>query len=205
MNILIADDHHLILEGMSNILRKLKNAAVYEARNKKHLFYHLKNDKIDILFQDILFGEDDARVFLNKIKTEYPDLKIIIISSISDMDIIQSLLKQGVHGYLLKSDSIDEILDSIDSVLNNEVYISKEIKEQQLGNSKIDAQQSIILTPREKEILHLIMEEKTIKEIARNLMISTKTVEKHRANLFIKFQARNLAGLVKKAIMEGYF
>lgn len=205
MNILIADDHHLILEGLGNILRELRNARVYEAKNKMHLMHHLREDRIDILFQDILFGNHDARNFLMEIKDKFPDLKIIIISSISELEVIESLLKQGVNGYLLKSDDLKQILEAIDVVMENEIYISSDIQEMYMGKTQIEQRSSINLTPREKEVLDLILKEKTIKEIADKLIISSKTVEKHRANLFIKFQARNIAGLVKKAVLEGYY
>ena len=105
---------------------------------------------------------------------------------------------------MLKSDDLSEILESIDAVMNGEIYVSAEIRNLALREKKLELKSKVVLTPREKEILKLILKEQTINEISEHLGISNKTVEKHRGNLFIKFQVKNVVGLVKKAIMEGY-
>lgn len=204
MNILIADDHHLVLEGLTNVLETMENVEIFQAKNKNLLLYQLRSHKIDILFQDILFGDYNAREFIKEIIKEFPSLKIIIISSISDLEVVDSLFKQGVHGYLLKSDDLSEISSSIATVMNDQIYISAEIRDLTYREKRLDIKSTVVLTPREKEVLRLILKEKTTNEIGENLNVSTKTVEKHRANLFIKFGVKNVVGLVKKAIMEGY-
>lgn len=204
MNILIADDHHLVLEGLTNVLETMENVEIFQAKNKNLLLYQLRSHKIDILFQDILFGDHNAREFIKEIIKEFPSLKIIIISSISDLEVVDSLFKQGVHGYLLKSDDLSEISSSIATVMNDQIYISAEIRDLTYREKRLDIKSTVVLTPREKEVLRLILKEKTTNEIGENLNVSTKTVEKHRANLFIKFGVKNVVGLVKKAIMEGY-
>lgn len=204
MNILIADDHHLVLEGLTNVLETMENVEIFQAKNKNLLLYQLRSHKIDILFQDILFGDHNAREFIKEIIKEFPSLKIIIISSISDLEVVDSLFKQGIHGYLLKSDDLSEISSSIATVMNDQIYISAEIRDLTYREKRLDIKSTVVLTPREKEVLRLILKEKTTNEIGDNLNVSTKTVEKHRANLFIKFGVKNVVGLVKKAIMEGY-
>lgn len=204
MNILIADDHHLVLEGLTNVLETMENVEIFQAKNKNLLLYQLRSHKIDILFQDILFGDYNAREFIKEIIKEFPSLKIIIISSISDLEVVDSLFKQGIHGYLLKSDDLSEISSSIATVMNDQIYISAEIRDLTYREKRLDIKSTVVLTPREKEVLRLILKEKTTNEIGDNLNVSTKTVEKHRANLFIKFGVKNVVGLVKKAIMEGY-
>lgn len=204
MNILIADDHHLVLEGLTNVIGKRENVEIFQAKNKNLLLYHLRNNNIDILFQDILFGDHNAREFIKEIIQEFPNLKIIIISSISDLEVVDSLFKQGVHGYLLKSDDLSEISSAISKVMNDQIYLSAEIRELTYREKRLNLKSTIVLTPREKEVLKLILKEKTTNEISGKLGVSNKTVEKHRANLFIKFEVKNVVGLVKKAIMEGY-
>lgn len=204
MNILIADDHHLVLEGLTNVLETMENVKIFQAKNKNLLLYQLRSHKIDILFQDILFGDHNAREFIKEIIKEFPSLKIIIISSISDLEVVDSLFKQGVHGYLLKSDDLSEISSSIATVMNDQIYISAEIRDLTYREKRLNLKSNVVLTPREKEVLKLILKEKTTNEIGEKLDVSTKTVEKHRANLFIKFGVKNVVGLVKKAIMEGY-
>lgn len=204
MNILIADDHHLVLEGLTNVLETMENVKIFQAKNKNLLLYQLRSHKIDILFQDILFGDHNAREFIKEIIKEFPSLKIIIISSISDLEVVDSLFKQGIHGYLLKSDDLSEISSSIATVMDNQIYISAEIRDLTYREKRLNLKSNVVLTPREKEVLKLILKEKTTNEIGEKLDVSTKTVEKHRANLFIKFGVKNVVGLVKKAIMEGY-
>lgn len=113
------------------------------------------------------------------------------------------MLQHGAVGYLLKTDQKETICAALRAISQNKIYISP-----QLQKSKTHTQGSsrkfICLTPREKQILQLILSEKTTKEIATSIFLSTKTVETYRANLLIKFNARNMAGLVKKAILEGY-
>ena len=153
--------------------------------------------------RDIRFGKDDAREFLAGIMESYPTLKIIILTSIMETGLVESLFKMGVTGYLLKSDESDEICRAIHSVRVGEKFISTELKEIISGN-RVDFYKNIIITPREKEILDLILQEKTTREIAREVFLSEKTIENYRASLFLKFDVKNMAGLVRKAVLEGY-
>ncbi|WP_430613951.1 LuxR C-terminal-related transcriptional regulator [Flavobacterium sp. JP2137] len=204
MKILIADDHSLIIEGFVNVIKNHDaTMACFTASNKIELFEILKSQQIDILFQDILFGKTDARDFIKQIKTDFPMVKIIIISTLNDLFTLETVLKQGVDGYFVKSDSSREIINAIDTILEGNKYLSKDLLQQKNCSYTIKSN-TIILTPREKEILCLILQERTTKEIAKKLFISDKTVENHRTNLFIKFGVKNLAGLVKCAILEGF-
>lgn len=204
MKILIADDHSLIIDGFITVLKNQDpSISCYKATDKLELFEILKTHTIDILFQDIMFGKSDARDFIKEIKENHPQLKIIIISSLADESTVNTLIKQDVDGYLLKSDPKEEIFRALESIKKEEKFISKGLVNSGNQNS-IRQKQSILLTPREKEILSLILQEKTTKEIAELVFLSEKTVENHRTNLFIKFDVKNLAGLVKKAILEGF-
>ncbi|NLO71501.1 MAG: response regulator transcription factor [Porphyromonadaceae bacterium] len=202
--ILIADDHQLIIEGIIEIIKiAMPDAQIFSAENFYDLQQILTENKIDILFQDIRLGKDDAREFLNGIIKSHPDLKVIIISSLGDNASIDSLFKMGISGYLLKSDEKAEIVNAIDTVMHGGIYKSPEIIAAKKGN-RIDPEQKVFLTPREIEILQLIMREKTTKEISELINLSEKTIESHRMNLFLKFDVKNVAGLVRNAILEGY-
>jgi len=201
MKIIIADDHELILTALeSKIKHHFPLAEIIKTVNKDELFQQLKNSSVNILLQDIKFGKDDARDFFNELKIKYPSLKIIILSSVSDNVSIQKIVNKGADAYVLKSDPSDEIINAIESVLDHKKYLSKAIKIK-FNDSK--ASSEIFLTKREKEILEVIMQEKSIKEIAETLSISEKTVEMHRNNLFIKLDVKNITGLVKKIIALG--
>lgn len=203
MKILIADDHSLIIDGFVTVIKNHDTSiGCYTATNKHELFDILETKNINVLFQDVMFGKNDARDFVKEIKEKYPELKIIIISTLEDKLTVETLFKQGVDGYLVKSDTSSEIINALTTVLEDKKYISDSISRQ--GGSSVFKKNTIILTPREKEILSLILKEKTTKEIADEIYLSEKTVENHRANLFIKFGVKNMAGLVKQAILEGF-
>lgn len=204
MKVLIADDHALIIDGFITVIKNHDaSISCFKALNKIELFQILEKNQIDILFQDVMFGNSDARDFISELKEKYPELKIIIISSLNDENTVQTLLKQRADGYLLKSEPSYEIIRALRSALNDEKFISAGLANK--GSSYTTrTKQTILLTPREKEVLSLILQEKTTKEIADVVCLSEKTVENHRANLFIKFDVKNLAGLVKKAILEGF-
>lgn len=204
MNILIADDHSLILEGFVSVLQKQDSSLnCFMATNKFELLDILRNESIDVLFQDVLFGKEDARDFISDLIKEFPDLKIIILTSLGDKQTVETLLKQGVNGYLIKADATKELFNAIHTVLSGKIYLGAGVH---LATHNIPplTNRKVILTLREKEVLSLILKEKTTREIAAELCISQKTVENHRANLLIKFGSKNLAGLVKQAILEGF-
>lgn len=206
MKIVIADDHPLITTGFIKIIAKnFPYAICEEAQNYTELTEVIRRFKPDILFQDIRFGSDDAREFLNELSLQFPDVKIIIISSLDDDDTIKNLMSRGMHGYLLKSDPEEEIIMAINEVMNGNNYISHEIKKTHSERSLLfQNTASFSLTPREKDILKLIGNEFSTKEIAAELFLSEKTIENYRSGLFIKFDVKNVAGLVKKAFLQGH-
>lgn len=204
--ILIADDHDVILNGMHTYLSKsFPNAKLLTATNKIDLFQQLKSNKFDLLLLDIQLGKDHAREFIEAIMALDKRLKICIISSHEDASTIAFFLNKGVYAFVGKSEPIQTIKEAVASILKDKKFLSKNIKDT-LEHQKFNpdtTQNQIKLTKREKEILSEILKEKSTKEIADHLFITTKTVEHHRSNLFIKFDVKNVAGLVKKAIVYG--
>jgi DNA-binding NarL/FixJ family response regulator len=197
MKLLIADDHQLILDGLLSVVKtNFPDSDVYTAINKAELFEILKSNAIEILIQDVKFGEYHASDFMDEIKSEFPTTKVIFLTSVSDSVSITKL-GQSVDGYVLKSESLEEIIRAIKAVNMGEKYFSEQSKakiEQLIPDT------DIVLTRREKEVLEVIMQEKSTKEIAEILSISEKTVELHRSNLFVKLNVKNLTGLINKTI-----
>lgn len=201
MTILFADDHFLILEGLKDLVeRSFPEAKVILAVNKSELFDKLSKESVDILIQDLKFGKDHAGDFLKEIKNEYQQTKILILSSISDASTIQKLYKK-TNGYILKSEPTAVICDAIQAVVDGEKFMSpaaEKITKQLFNQPEI-----IPLTKRELDVVKEIMKEFPTKTIASNLQISEKTVEMHRANIYLKLDVSNMTGLVKKVIGQG--
>lgn len=206
MNIMIVDDHPLILDGFATAVQHhYPNAGIHTEADDIGLFTTLEEKHIDILFLDIRLQRSDARDFVKKLRVKYPELKIVAISSLSDLPTIETLFKQGVNGYLLKADPKSEIVRAVDTMLEGNKFVSRGIEERYFAHQiKNSYQQETNLTPREKEILTLILQGKTTREISEEIFLAEKTIENHRSNLFLKFDVKNVAGLVKKAILEGH-
>lgn len=202
MKILLADDHFLVLDGLEVLLSTFD----FVEETKRALDYmELKNilekECFDVLLLDIHFGKYDGREIIQEIKQLMPDMKIIALTSHSDSVTIKSSISAGFDGYLLKIDSREDIEKALKAVTNGQKYFSP--KTQQVFFESHTSKNKIELTEREKEVLQLIVQEKTTKEIAEQLFISEKTVETHRGSIMLKLEARNIAGMVKKAIMQG--
>lgn len=206
MNILISDDHQLILDGIGTYIKTCyPTSSVAFAKTKSALVAALNTVQYDVLLQDIRLGNDDAREFIKDIFRIQPNIKVIIVSTLFDTTTVKTLLNQGAHGYVIKVDGLEEIHQAIEAVLNGETYLSSALQKQLIDSSlSTQASGKVNLTAREQEVLKAILDEKSTKAIAESLFISEKTVEGYRANLFVKFDVKNVAGLVKKAIIQGF-
>ncbi|MFK8045485.1 MAG: LuxR C-terminal-related transcriptional regulator [Crocinitomicaceae bacterium] len=201
MKILFADDHYLILEGLKDlIINTFPNSEVFLATDKQQLFDLLNHHNIDVLIQDIKFGKDNAKDFLKELQTLHPSTKIIILSSISDPSTIQKL-NTKTNGYILKTEPTEIICMGIKKVIEGEQFLSP--KAEKITNRIFTFQTETSLTHRELDIVKEIMKEFPTKSIAKNLHISEKTVEMHRANIYSKLEVNNVTGLVKKVIGLG--
>src|SRR5690606_2307737 len=141
----------------------------------------LEKESFDVLLLDIHFGKHDGREIIGEIKEIAPQMKIIALTSHADSVTIKSSVNAGFDGYLLKIDSREEIEEALKTIANDQQYISP--KTQQAFFEMNTTKNKIELTEREKEILQLIVHEKTTKEIAEQLCLSEKTIETHRGNL----------------------
>lgn len=202
MNILIADDHFLVLDGLETLLSTIDMVdAVYKAVNYVELKSNLTKHRIDVIFLDINFGNADGRELLPLIRETSNLVKVIALTSFGDTATIKSCIHAGFNGFLLKSDDRTEIINALNAVKNDEKYYSSKAKVAVFENEVLGQKNK--LSEREIEIVKLIVSEKTNKEIAQELFISEKTVENHRANIMLKMDVKNVAGLVKKAILQG--
>jgi DNA-binding NarL/FixJ family response regulator len=207
MNILIADDHELIAEGVSSYLSKLKvNYVIKTATNVHELKKEMEALPFDILIQDVRFGATDARDITDDIRKWNPNCKWIALSSHSDEFTVKSVLAKGYSAYVTKNAHMTEIVNAIEKVKSGEKYISSDLEEKFFKSlfKPDNTSTEIQLTDRETEVLSEILNGMSSKEIAEKLFISEKTVETYRSNLFLKFQVKNVASLVKNALLLGY-
>lgn len=203
MKILLADDHYLVLDGLELLLSTLDFVEkTGRADNYFDLKAELVADDYDLLLLDIHFGQHDGREIIGDIKKLKPNLKVVALTSHSDPATIKSAINSGFDGFLLKVDGREEMEKALKSVMNNERYYSSKTQ-QVFFESEIQPNHKVELTERELEILNLIVLEKTTKEIAAELFLSEKTIETHRGNIMLKLDARNIAGIVRKAILLG--
>jgi len=202
MKIVIAEDHALIIDGLRVVLEH-HGFDVFPAMDENVLDQLLNEHPIDVLIQDIRFGKIDARTIIPKIIKRFPQLKIIALTSLDDLASIQSVLSTSVSGYVLKSEPSNRMIDAIHAVNEGNIYLSPEVQKVLVGNAI--GIPEIQLSEREKAVLKGILDEKSTKEIAEHMFVSEKTVEHYRSNLFLKFDVKNVSGLVKKAILLGFY
>lgn len=206
INVLIVDDHQMILEGIRNYVEKeFPQSKVFTATNHKEIVKKLQSDRMDVLLLDLILNKEDSRHFIGQLIQIQPEMKIIVISSLEDENVVHGLVNNGVNGFVGKSSSTTYIAEAIKAVLADRTYIDPLLEERIAEKNKSLSSFEICLTRREKEVLKETLKERRIKEIAEHLFISEKTVENHRSNLFTKFGVSNVTGLVKKAMMLGYY
>lgn len=201
-NIVIAEDHSLIVEGLRGLF-ETKGYTVLHAANEVELLAILRSAEVGILIQDIRFGSVDARKLIPLVRAEFKELPILALSSLDDFASIQSVLSTQVNGYVVKTEPTSVLLEAVQSLESGKTFLSPEVQKVLMGN--VRTTDEIILSEREKAVLNGILNEKSTKEIADVLFVSEKTVEHYRGSLFSKFDVKNVSGLVKKAILLGFY
>lgn len=200
VSVFIVDDHFMVIEGIRSILQDEANINwLGHAMNASSCLFFLDKYQPDVILMDISMPDESGIELCKKVKKRYPKTKILGLSTYNQQSIIKDMLNSGASGYLLKNASKDELLEAIEVVMNGEEYLCIEAVESLKNVNKT----SPIITKREKEILNLICDGLTNIEIAEKLFISLPTVNTHRKSLLSKFEAKNVASLVKLA-METY-
>lgn len=204
----VLDDHPLLRSGLKEvILNHPENPAeeVVTFASSDELFSYLRNNPLDVLFLDLELDGESGVDINTLLKKEYPTIKIIVFSTHLQPKLIKALYNNGIFAYLSKNEDTHIIRESISCIFQTKEYyyspmIQKLLIHEVTGKKNRSASFLPKLTNREKDVLKLIMEEKSSGEIAAELFLSEHTVESHRSNLFSKLQVKNVAGLVKKAL-----
>ena len=209
VRILIADDHKILREGLNSLLEKQPEfAVVAEAQDGLSAISEAKKHKPDIAILDIGMPDLNGIEVTRRIRSEMAETRVIALSMHADRRFVMGILEAGANGYLLKDSAFAELITAVTAVAKGKMYLSPSIAETVVKNSleKLDRKDegsSVLLSGREREVLQMIAEGKSTKEIALKLFVSTKTVETHRKQIMDKLNIRTVAGLTKYAIREG--
>ena len=202
--VFIVDDHPVVVAGLQSLLGQLENIEVAgAASNAFEAISFLKAHAVDVILLDINLPDVSGIDLCRKIRKDFPEIKILGISTFSDRSYISRMIENGAAGYLMKSASAGQIAEAIETVLNGKMYVSVSM-EHVLRPLSVTAPGNLaVLTKREKENLGLIAEGLTNNQIAEKLFISQLTVDSHRKNLLTKLNVNNTASLIRVAMEQG--
>ena len=208
VRVLLADDHALVRAGIRALLEGLEGVTVVaEAGNGSEVLELARKHCPDVVLLDISMpglGGLEASALL---KQELPEVRVVMLSMHANEEYVLQALRAGASGYMLKDSATAELELALQAVMQGETYLSPRISKQMVEGyvQRVGAEQPAAdhLTPRQRQVLQLIAEGLSTKEIAYRLELSVKTVETHRAQLMERLQIRDIAGLVKYAIRSG--
>jgi two-component system response regulator NreC len=207
--ILLVDDHKIVREGFRSLLEKQPGFQVVgEADNGRTAVQITRDLKPHIVIMDVSLPRISGIEATRQIVDEMPDVRVIALSIHSENTFVVEMLRAGAKAYLIKDCAFDELIQAIEVVMSNRVYLSPMITDGVVHSyldymKKVEAPSFPSLTPREREILKHLAEGKTLKLIASNLGVSVKTIEAHRRNIMEKLGITTTIDLVKYAIREG--
>ncbi len=201
IKLIIADDHELFRNGLKELLKKHDDIDIITSVGDGKQFMEAleKYEGIDIVLLDITMPNMDGFEVLSQIKEQNARVKPIVISMHDDGNYIAKCAKAGAYGYMLKNTDEDELIKVIRIVDQGKKYFSPMIAEKMINFMSEQKVSENILSNKEKEVLGLISEGLTTKDIAEKLFVSTRTIETHRANILRKLEVKNTAELIKKA------
>lgn len=204
IKVALTDDHEMVLKGLQQML--LEDAAISLTGvyvNGQALLEGLKTQVPDVLLLDLQLPDYTGEELARKVLSMYPLIKIMVLSSIDEPKRVREMMRIGCHGYSLKNISQATLIAAIQKIYKGEQYIDPtvqgELMRELLVQEHLKELQVPEVTRREKEILDLIAEGSSSKDIAERLYLSIRTVENHRKSLLQKFEVKNAVALLKTA------
>lgn len=195
----LVDDHPLFLEGLNKLITGSGIAEViFAAKDGKECLNKLAFAQPEVLLLDINLPDYSGIDLCKEIQLRWPLVNILALTSFGEYTIVRKMLDNGARGYLLKNAMPEEILQGIETVVQGETFLCHEID----LFMKRDSHRQVFLTPRETDLLRLIVKGYTNHEIAQELFLGVETINSYRKNLLFKLNAKNTAVLVKMAIEE---
>ncbi|CAM3352043.1 response regulator [Zobellia roscoffensis] len=201
IQILIVDDHPMVIEGLKTLLGDDERVVVKtHFINGTDTLSFLEKDTADVILLDVNLPDINGVEMVSKILNIRATIGIIGLSTYSEPSIINQMIRNGVKGYLLKNATADELVNAISQVHQGNFYFGSEVQKILADSVTQEGNDLPKLTRREKHVLTLIAEGKTTNNIAEDLFISPLTVETHRRNLMQKLEVSNAASLIKVAV-----
>lgn len=205
LSVYIADDHQLVAEGIASILsdfESIEKVTIFS--NGEELYRSSLNQKPDLIFLDIEMPRWDGIVTLEKLKQALPSIPCVMLSMLSEKMIVQKCINLGAAGFVNKDCKPSELNDAIQRVFNGELFYSNEILKSLSGVAKNNhtdqANGTIQISEREMEVLRLLCDGLSPKEIADKLFLSHRTVETHKNNIMQKMNVNTIGKLISTAI-----
>ncbi len=209
IGILLADDHQLFLDGLHALLAQQPGMEVVaEARDGQEAVRAALEHRPDVVVMDVSMPGMNGIEATRQITKRLPTVKVLSLSMHADKRFVLAVLEAGASGYLLKESALEELVRAIRAVEAGQTYLSPAIagvvvEAYKADHPKTASSMFSLLTAREREVLQLIAEGRSTKEIAELLCVSVKTVSTHREHLMKKLNLYSIAGLTKYAIREG--
>ena len=208
INILLADDHTLVRAGIRALIEQLPTVKVVgEAKDGREALRLVREHKPDLILMDVAMPGLNGLEATARVSKEFPDVRVIILSMYANEEYVREAINAGAAGYLVKRSAATELERAITAVARGEQYfsplVSTHVNKDRAGRLSVDRAWIERLTPRQREILQLIAERHSTKDIAGILSISIKTVETHRAQLMERLDIHDVPGLVRFAIRAG--
>jgi DNA-binding NarL/FixJ family response regulator len=208
IQIIIADDHQLFREGLVNLLSQSDEIEIIaQAEDGKDAVDKTRKFNPDIVLMDIAMPVMNGVVATELLNNELPDVRVIALSMHSDKQYIKGMLEAGAYGYLFKNCTYDQLIEAVMTVHDGNKYLSDKITEvildDYLGKESEKSEIDPNLTSRESEVLELLAEGKSIREISETLFVSIKTIGTHKQNILDKLNLKTTTDLVKYAIKKG--
>jgi two-component system response regulator NreC len=209
IRVLLVDDHKIMREGLRSLLEKQPDIEIVaEAESAQKALKLVEEITPNLVIIDVVMPSLNGIEATRRILAKVPTIKVIALSMYSDKRFVMEMLRAGASGYLLKDCAFEELDEAIRAVMEDRTYITPRIvdiivKDYFSQVEKPSSSALSTLTSRQYEVLQLLAEGKTTREIARQMALSVKTIESHRQQIINKLNIRSVAGLTKYAIREG--
>lgn len=206
LNIVLLDDHHMLAQSLASLLLKYEFInTVTTYTSPKEFLARMSDPPPDIIVSDIMMPDMSGMDLLQYLKDKEIHIKIIMLSSITEVQTIRHTLRNGAAGFLSKGSTAEELADAILTVNNGDPYIGESLRKSLLRNTLTEERFIYSLSPREKEVLNLVCSGKTIKEAAYEMGLSVNTVQTYQKAILKKFNLNRTTDLIVFAIQNGLF